>query len=288
MADEIINGIPTRLLGSTGVRVTALCVGGFHIGKDRDVNLGVQIIRTAIDEGINFLDNAWCYNGGLSENIMGQALQDGYREKVILMTKNHGRDGNTYTKQLEESLKRLKTDHIDLVQFHEIVNEGDPEKIFTQGAIEAAIKAKDEGKIRFIGFTGHRWPHLFREMLEYDFPWDTVQHPVNLLDAQYRSFTQEILPLLTARGIGAIGMKSLAGGSLLETGISAKDAIHYSLSLPIDTLVSGMDSVEVLEKNLNIVRNWFQLSAIVMDDLEQQASTFAADGHLEKYKKISK
>ena len=219
---------------------------------------------------------------------MGQALQDGYREKVILMTKNHGRDGNTYTKQLEESLKRLKTDHIDLVQFHEIVNEGDPEKIFTQGAIEAAIKAKDEGKIRFIGFTGHRWPHLFREMLEYDFPWDTVQHPVNLLDAQYRSFTQEILPPLTARGIGAIGMKSLAGGSLLETGISAKDAIHYSLSLPIDTLVSGMDSVEVLEKNLNIVRNWFQLSAIVMDDLEQQASTFAADGHLEKYKKISK
>ncbi|MDF1514186.1 MAG: aldo/keto reductase, partial [Anaerolineae bacterium] len=228
MTNERINELPARLLGSTGLRVTALAVGGFHIGKARDSALGIRIIRTAIDEGINFLDNAWCYNGGLSETIMGQALQDGYREKVILMTKNHGRDSETYIRQLDESLQRLQTDYIDLVQFHEIVNEGDPEKIFTQGAIEAAIKAREQGKIRFIGFTGHRWPQLFKQMLAYEFDWDTVQHPTNLLDAKYRSFTQEILPILKARGIGAIGMKSLASGNVLETGISAEKAISYA------------------------------------------------------------
>jgi aryl-alcohol dehydrogenase-like predicted oxidoreductase len=283
--DGRVNGIPTRILGSTGVRVTILCVGGYHIGKNHDTKLGVQIIRKAIDEGINFLDNAWCYNDGDSERIMGQALRGGYRDKVFLMTKNHGRDGGTYTKQLEESLNRLQTDMIDLVQFHEIVNEGDPEKILTQGPIEAALRAKDAGKIRFIGFTGHRWTYLFRQMLDHDFQWDTVQHPTNLLDAHYRSFTQEILPILKERGIGAIGMKSLAGGPLLETGISAKDAIHYSLSLPIDTLVSGMDSVEVLNKNLEIVRNWSPLSDEDKVQLLQSAAPFAVDGHLERYKR---
>ena len=149
MADtERINGIPTRLLGSTGVRVTALCVGGYHIGKNRDTALGVRIIRTAIDEGINFLDNAWCYNKGESERIMGHALQDGYRDKVFLMSKNHGRDASTYNEQLEESLHRLQTDHIDLVQFHEIVNEGDPDKIFAQGAIEAAVNITFERSLQ--------------------------------------------------------------------------------------------------------------------------------------------
>ena len=283
--EKRINGIPTRFLGSTGVSVTVLCVGGYHIGKDRDSKKGVRIIRTAIDEGINFLDNAWCYNGGLSERIMGKALQDGYRDKVFLMTKNHGRDGKTYTKQLEESLKRLKADTIDLVQFHEIVNEGDPEKIFTQGAIEAAVKAKEAGKIRFIGFTGHRWPHLFRQMLDYDFAWDTVQHPVNLLDAHYRSFTQGILPILKARGIGAIGMKSLAGGELLKTTITASEAIRYSLSQPIDSLVSGMDSIDFLNKNLEIVRSWTPLSQEEKTKLEQKSSSFAEDGRLERYKR---
>ncbi|TFG73522.1 MAG: aldo/keto reductase [Anaerolineales bacterium] len=278
------NGIPTRILGSTGVRVTVLGVGGYHIGKNRNTKLGVQIIRTAIDEGINFLDNAWCYNGGKSETILGKALRDGYRAKVFLMTKNHGRDGKTYTKQLEKSLKRLQTDTIDLVQFHEVINEGEPDKIFTLGAIEAALKAREQGKIRFIGFTGHRWPHLFRQMLDYDFPWDTVQHPTNLLDIHYRSFTLEILPILKERGIGAIGMKSLASGNLLETGISAKDAISYALSLPIDTLVSGIDSVEVLYKNLEIARKWTPLTAEEKEQLTQKAAPFAGDGHLEHYK----
>jgi predicted aldo/keto reductase-like oxidoreductase len=267
------------------VRVTVLCVGGFHIGKARDVELGVRIIRTAIDEGINFLDNAWCYNNGLSECIMGEALQNGYRDKVFLMTKNHGRDGEKYIRQLEDSLRRLKTDYIDLVQFHEIVNKGDPEKLFTQGSIEAALKARDEGKIKYIGFTGHRWPYLFQQMLSYDFTWDTVQFPTNLLDANYRSFTNQILPIVKERSIGMIGMKSLAGGNLLETGITAKDAIGYALSLPIDSLVSGLDSVEVLQKNLEIVRKWSPLSDVEKERLVKKAAPFAVNGVLEKYKK---
>jgi predicted aldo/keto reductase-like oxidoreductase len=281
---ERVNGIPTRLLGSTGERVTVLCVGGYHIGKDRDTELGVRVIRTAIDEGINFLDNAWCYNQGESERIMGHALQDGYRDKVFLMTKNHGRDAATYNEQLEESLKRLQTDYVDLVQFHEVISEGIPDQIFSHGAIEAAIKAREAGKIRFIGFTGHRWPHLFRQMLDHDFAWDTVQFPANLLDAQYRSFTGEILPILKKRGIGAIGMKSLAGGELLKTGIYAQDAIRYALSLPIDSLVSGMDSTELLAKNLETARNWAPLSDKEKEKLLAQAAPFAADGHLEQYK----
>jgi predicted aldo/keto reductase-like oxidoreductase len=200
------------------------------------------------------------------------------------MTKNHGRDGETYTKQLEESLKRLQVDYIDLVQFHEIMNDSDPESIFTQGAIEAALKAREDGKLRFIGFTGHRWPHLFRQMLDFDFPWDTVQHPTNLLDVHYRSFTKEILPILKKRRIGAIGMKSLAGGELLKTDITAQDAIRYTLSLPIDSLVSGIDSLDILHKNLEIVRSWQPLTKTEMTALEEKSVPFAADGHLERYK----
>lgn len=191
------------------------------MGQARDPQLGIHIIRTAINEGINFLDNAWCYNDGESERIMGLALRDGYREKVFLMTKNHGRDGATFRHQLDESLKRLQTDHIDLLQFHEIIHEGEPDRILSEGAIEEAIRAREKGKIRLIGFTGHRWPHLFQQMLEKDFEWDTVQMPTNLLDYHYRSFTKEILPILVERGIGIIGMKGLGGsGARILVGIS--------------------------------------------------------------------
>ena len=286
MADlKRLNGIPTRLLGATGVRVTVLCVGGYHIGKPQARKLGVRIIRTAIDEGINFLDNAWCYNRGESERIMGHALRDGYRDKVFLMSKNHGRDGETYTRQLEESLQRLQTDMIDLVQFHEINDQGIPAKIFDQGVIEAALKAKQAGKIRFIGFTGHRWPHLHLEMLGRDFPWDTVQFPTNLLDVQFRSFTQRVLPVLKRRGIGAIGMKSLAGGNLTDTGVSAADAIRFSLSQPIDSLVSGIDSLEILAENLETARSWSPMSDEEQQRLLDQTEPFAGDLVIEHYKK---
>ena len=279
-----INGIPTRLLGSTGVRVTVLGVGGYHIGKDRDPQRGVRIIRTAIDEGINFLDNAWCYNGGLSERIMGLALRDGYRDKVFLMTKNHGRDAATFDSQLEDSLHRLQTDCIDLVQFHEVIHDDIPGQIYRRGAIEAALRARDAGKLRFIGFTGHRWPRLHLEMLEGGFAWDTVQFPANLLDAQFRSFTRQVLPVLKARGIGAIGMKSLAGGQLLQTAVSAPDAIGYALTLPIDTLVSGMDSLERLRQNLETVRAWTPQDETQQRALLDTVAAAAAGGHLERYK----
>jgi len=283
---EPINGIPTRILGKTGVRVTVLCVGGYHLGKSRNTQLGVRIIRTAIDEGINFLDNAWCYNDGESERIMGHALQDGYREKVFLMTKNHGRDAATFRRQLDESLERLQTDHIDLLQFHEIIHDGEPDRIFSEGAIEAAIQAREEGKIRFIGFTGHRWPHLFKQMLAKDFEWDTVQMPTNLLDYHYRSFTKEILPILVERGIGTIGMKSLGGTGtrILKAGISAQEAISYALSLPVHTLVSGMDSLEVLAQNLEIVRDWRPLTDEEQNQLLERVAPLAINGRLEHYK----
>ena len=285
---ERINDIPTQILGRTGVRVTVLCVAGYHMGKTRDTQLGIRIIRTAIDEGINFLDNAWCYNDGESERIMGLALRDGYREKVFLMTKNHGRDGATFRRQLDESLKRLQTGYIDLLQFHEIIHEGEPDRIFSEGAIEEAIKAREEGKIRFIGFTGHRWPHLFRQMLEKDFEWDTVQMPTNLLDYHYRSFTKEILPILVERGIGIIGMKSLGGSGarILKSGITAQDAISYALSLPIHTLVSGLDSLEILSQNLEIVRNWKPLSDEERSTLLERIAPWATDGRLENYKTV--
>jgi len=215
---------------------------------------------------------------------MGDALKDGYREKVFLMTKNHGRDKLTFQRQLDDSLRRLQTDHIDLLQFHEIIHEGEPEQIFSQGAIEEAIEAREAGKIRFIGFTGHRWPHLFQEMLAKDFSWDTIQFPTNLLDAHFRSFTEQILPVARKRGIGIIGMKSLADGQMLKTEISPEEAITYVLSLPIDTLVSGIDSLEVLAQNLKIVRSWRPLSEDKRNTLLEKIAPIASDGHLEWYK----
>jgi uncharacterized protein len=280
---DTINGIPTRVLGATGERVTIIGVGGHHIGRGT-VELGVRIIRAAIDEGINFLDNAWCYHRGGSEEIMGQALKDGYREKVFLMTKNHGRDAATYRQQLEESLRRLGTETIDLVQFHEVIHEDEPTRLYNEGALEAAQQAREEGKIRYIGFTGHRWPHLFQQMLDGDAQWDTVQLPINVLDAHFRSFGQQILPQLVERGIGVIGMKSLAGGRMLQTDVPVHKAIAWSLSQPISTLVTGIDSLEVLEQNLNIARTFQPMSADEQEELLYMAEEPAADGHLERYK----
>jgi aryl-alcohol dehydrogenase-like predicted oxidoreductase len=278
------NGIPTRLLGATGERVSIIGVGGHHIGRPADAETGIRIIRTAIDEGITLLDNAWCYHDGRSEEIMGRALRDGYRQRAFLMTKNHGRDGETFRKQLDESLRRLQTDHIDLLQFHEIIHEGEPERIFTEGAIEAAVAAREAGKIRYIGFTGHRWPHLLRQMLSHEFAWDTLQMPVNLLDANYRSFAGEIMPIVQARHIGVIGMKSLAAGRIMRAGVSVHEAISYALSQPIATLVCGMESLAVLNQNLRLVRDWQPMDLDEQVRLRERVAGAAADGHLEDYK----
>jgi len=284
MASEPSSGIPTRLLGATRERVSIIGVGGHHIGRPADAETGIRIIRTAIDAGINLLDNAWCYHDGRSEEIMGRALRDGYRQRAFLMTKNHGRDGETFRQQLDESLRRLQTDHIDLLQFHEIIHEGEPDRIFSEGAIEAAVAARTAGKIRYIGFTGHRWPHLLKQMLAHEFQWDTLQMPVNLLDAHYRSFAAEVLPIAQARSIGVIGMKGLAAGRIMEAGVSVQEALSYALSQPIASLICGMESLEVLEQNLRIVRDWQPMDMEEQASLRDRVAAAAADGRLEEYK----
>lgn len=280
------NGIPTRVLGRTGAEVTVLGIGGHAICQQGWPEPGISIVRTAIDEGINFMDNAWCYHDGESEKTMGLALKDGYRHKVFLMTKNHGRDAVSFRRQLEESLRRLQTDYVDLLQFHEIVHDDEPQALFDQGAVAEAARARGEGKIRFIGFTGHRWPRLFRQMLDHDVSWDTVQMPTNVFDYQYRSFTLEILPLLKRRGIGVIGMKSLGGSGapFLQSGITAAEAISWALSLPIDTLVSGIDTLELLRQNLAIVRSWQPLNEREKSSLVERVRPWARNGELEYYK----
>ena len=284
------NGIPTRPLGSTGLRVTVLGVGGYHVGVAGGVQAGVRIVRTAIDEGINFLDNAWCYNQGRSEEIMGRALRGGYRRRVVLMTKNHGRDRATFRRQLDESLRRLGTDCIDVLQFHDIRDEREPRRLFEEGALEAAVEARDKGQVRFIGFTGHRHPRFLRAMLERDAArhglaeWDTVQLPINLLDAHYRSFLAEVVPILRRRGIGVIGMKSLCSGEILGAGVSPREAIRFALSRPIDVLVSGMDSLGVLRENLETVRSFSPMSEAESQALLDRVAPRAAGGRLERYK----
>jgi len=281
---ERVNGIPVRLLGGTGSSVTVIGIGGHTLGTLADRGEAIRIVRAAIDEGVNFMDNAWCYHGGVSEEIMGSALKGGYRDRVFLMTKNHGRDAATFRRQLEESLGRLRTDFVDLVQFHNIVREADPERLVSGGALDAALDARAAGKVRFIGFTGHHWPHLFQRMLDSGFGWDTVQLPVNPLDAHFRSFTSAVLPLLVERNIGVIGMKVFSGGSIFETGVSAGEAISYSLSLPVSTLVLGIDSVRQLAENLEIIRSWSPLPDGERQRILDRVAPWAGDGHLERYK----
>ena len=278
-----------RTLGKTGLEVSILGVGGYHIGKDHDIEFGTKLIRTAIDEGVNFMDNAWCYNQGVSETVMGHGLRDGFRERVVLMTKNHGRDGVTFTSHLEDSLRRLQTDHIDVLQLHEIIDEGDPEKIYGQGVFEAAEKAKEKGKFRFLGFTGHKWPKLFKEMLAGDYDWQTSQLPANLLDYHYRSFLGEIVPLLKERNVGIIGMKSLAGNgeNMFKTGVTASEAMRYSLSLPIHTLISGMDTVKIVKENCALARSFTPMADDERKALIEKVAPFAQDGSLEGYKETT-
>ena len=261
------NGIPTRPLGTTGVEVSMLCLGGFHLSVPPE-DEAIRIIHTAIDNGITFMDNAWEYADHESERRMGAALaQDGYRDKVFLMTKNcaHDRTAANSMVKLEESLRRLRTDHLDLWQIHEVVWPDDPERIYAPGgAAEAMLKAKEDGKVRFIGFTGHKSPAIFRRMLSEGFPWDTLQMPVSVMDANFNSFQREIFPLAQEQGIGVIGMKSLAAGHLFEdpaVAISAEEAIRYALSQPIASLCTGVDSMAVLEQNLRIAREFVPMTA---------------------------
>jgi predicted aldo/keto reductase-like oxidoreductase len=261
------SGIPMRPLGSTGVEVSMLCLGGFHLSVP-SAEEATRIIHTAIDNGITFMDNAWEYADNESERRMGAALaQDGYRNKVFLMTKNcaHDRTAANSMVKLEESLRRLQTDYLDLWQIHEVTWPDDPERIYAPGgAAEAMLQAKEQGKVRFIGFTGHKSPAIFRRMLAQGFPWDTLQMPVSVMDANFNSFQREVFPLAQEQGIGVIGMKSLAAGHLFEDpaiDITAEEAIRYALSQPIASLCTGVDSMAVLEQNLRIARDFVPMTA---------------------------
>ena len=282
-------GMPVRELGRTGLTVSIIGFGGGHcVRPDIDEKTTVRLIQEAIDAGVTFMDNAWEYAGGESERRMGVALE-GRRDKVVLMTKVCARDRITAEKQLEDSLRKLRTDVIDVWQFHEVNYDNDAEWIFRpDGAIEAAVAAREAGKVRFIGFTGHKSPHILARMLAQDFDWDTCQMPVNVLDAHYRSFQREALPVLQERGIGVIGMKSLGGrGQIVrEVGLTAEQCRGYALSLPISTLVCGIQSDADLQQDLAIARDFEPFSAAQMQALEAQVYDEATDGRHEWFKSM--
>lgn len=283
------SGIPRRPLGKTGVEVSALCLGGYHLGSASSESEATRIVHEAIDAGINFFDNAWEYHKGKSEEWMGKALEGGRRKNVVLMTKvcSHGRDAKVAMEQLEESLRRLKTDYLDLWQIHEVIYENDPDLHFAKGgAVEALELAKKQGKVRFIGFTGHKHPSVHMKMLSRNFPFDACQLPLNCFDATFRSFEQEVLPELNRRGIAPLGMKSLGGaGDPVKKGIvTANEALRYAMSLPVASTVSGIDSLEVLRQNLGIARGFTPMSPEEMAAVRTKCAGAAADGRYELYK----
>ena len=282
--------MPTRELGRTGERVSVVGLGGFHLGSIPDEQESIRLIRTAIDNGINFMDNSWDYHGGVSEIRMGKALKDGYRERVFLMTKIDGRTREAAAQQMHESLRRLQVDVIDLLQFHEIIRMDDPGRIFAQGgAMEAVMEARDAGKVRYIGFTGHKDPDIHLEMLgvafTHGFTFDTVQMPLNVMDAHYRSFQQKVLPVLLEHDIGVLGMKPLAAGKLLKTGtITAVEALHYAMNLPASVVITGCESLEVLQQAIHAARSFSPLSEAEVSLLLARTAEAAEGGEYERFK----
>jgi aryl-alcohol dehydrogenase-like predicted oxidoreductase len=286
--------IPYRTLGRTGERVSAIGLGGWHLALERvDEQLSLRIIRTAIDRGINFLDNCWDYNDGASETRMGKALRDGYRQKVFLMTKIDGRSYAEATRQLDQSLERLETDCIDLVQHHEILRYDDPHRIFDEeGANRALVDAQRAGKIRYIGFTGHKDPHIHLYMLdvarEHGFLFDTVQMPLNVMDAHYRSFGKLVLPELVRQGIGVLGMKPMANGIILKSKtVSPVECLRYALNLPTSVVITGVDSMEILDQACEAARTFRPLSDLELTALLSKTAKAAARGEFEPFKTSS-
>ncbi len=280
--------IPQRPLGNTGALVSVLALGGSHLGDIRDQGEAVSIVHEAIDAGVTFFDNAWEYHDGRSELVLGEALR-GKRDRVFLMTKvcTHGRDKRVGLTQLHESLRRLRTDHLDLWQIHECVYDSDPDHHFAPGGVvEALDEAKRQGKVRFVGFTGHKDPEIHLRMLASGYPFDTVQMPLNCFDATFRSFEQRVLPELGRRGIAVIGMKSLGGGGYpVRAGVvTAPEALRYAMSLPVATVVSGVDGRDVLRQNLAVARGFTPLSPPEMAELRTRVAPSAADGRFELYK----
>lgn len=282
--------MPYRQLGRTGERVSALGLGGYHVGVQHDPAESIRLIRTAIDNGVNFMDNSWDYNNGASEQRMGDALKDGYRKKVLLMTKIDGRSKQSYQQQLEDSLRRLQTDTIDLVQFHEIIRIEDPDRIFAPGgALEAALEAKKAGKLRYIGFTGHKDPLIHLRTLEvarqHNFHFDTVQMPINVMDAHFRSFNKQVIPVATEQGIGVLAMKIFAGRAILQSKtVEPMEALRYALSQNVSVVITGMDSMEILQQGLTAARTFKPLTASEQAALLARTRDAAMTGQYEPFK----
>lgn len=283
-----------RILGSTGERVSAIGLGGWHLSLPHvDEPLSLRIVRSAIDHGINFMDNSWDYGEGASEIRMGKALRDGYRDRVFLMTKIDGRSKQAATRQLDESLRRLQTDHIDLVQHHEVLRYEDPTRIFDdEGANAALLEARRAGKLRYIGFTGHKDPRIHLYMLEvareHGFTFDTVQMPLNVMDAHYRSFEKLVLPELVRQNIGILGMKSIANGLILRSHtVTAVECLRYALSLPTSVVITGCDSMAILDQALDVARTFRPLSEADVSALLAKTAEAASHGEFELFKTTS-
>jgi aryl-alcohol dehydrogenase-like predicted oxidoreductase len=286
--------IPRRTLGRTGEKVSMVGLGGSHIGKQSDEQESLRIIRTALDEGLNFLDNSWDYNDGQSEIRMGKALRDGYRQKAFLMTKIDGRTKQSAAQQLEESLQRLQVDHVDLLQFHEIIRMEDPDRIFAPGgALEAVLEAKQAGKLRYIGFTGHKSPDIHLKMLAtakaHQFHFDTVQMPLNVMDAHYESFEKKVLPVALEQHVGVLGMKPMGDHIILDSkAVSPIECLHYAMSLPVSVVITGCDSLPILEQALKAARTFQPLAAPQVAALLARTAPAAREGKYELYKTSQK
>jgi predicted aldo/keto reductase-like oxidoreductase len=282
--------IPRRRLGRTGVEVSMLGLGGHHIGRPKAEQDGIRLVRMAIDHGITFLDNCWDYNEGKSEERMGKALRDGYRQRAFLMTKLDGRTRDSAAQQLEQSLARLQTDVIDLVQIHEVIRMADAERCFAAGgAMEALLAAKKAGKLRFIGFTGHKDPaihlHMLRIGLAHGFTFDTVQMPINVMDAHFRSFQKDVVPVCLEHKIGVLGMKSMGDGILLKSGaVSPRECLRYALSAPTSVVITGCESVEILQQAIDVGTHFTPLTASEKAALLAKTAPLAKEGKFELFK----
>jgi len=280
--------IPMRKFGKADVQISALGLGGHHLGAAKDEKSAIEIVHRAVDGGITFFDNCWEYNRGKSESWLGLGLK-GLRDKAFVMTKvcTHGRDGSLATQMLEQSLRRLQTDHLDLWQIHGVSYPNDPALFIRKGgAAEALLKAKEQGKVRFLGFTGHKDPDLHLAMLDTGFPFDAVQMPLNPFDATFMSFEQKVLPVLQQRGIAALGMKPIGGhGEPVQSGaLTASEALRYAMSLPVATTISGVEEMHILEQNLQIAQNFTPMTPEEMQALRERCRKYAGDGKFELYK----
>jgi aryl-alcohol dehydrogenase-like predicted oxidoreductase len=287
---ESRNGIPYRTLGRSGEKVSLIGLGGYHLGNQTDPQDSVRIIRAGLDEGVNFLDNCWDYNGGESEIRMGNALRDGYRQKAFLMSKIDGRTKTAAASQINESLRRLQTDRIDLLQFHEVIRDTDPDRIFADGGgMEAVLEAQKAGKIRFIGFTGHKSPDIHLKMLDtaakHGFRFDGVQMPLNVMDAHFNSFEKKVLPVLLKNDIGVLGMKPMGDHIILESKTAtAVECLHYAMNLPTSVVVTGCDSLPILQQALQAVRSFQPLDSSQVGALLAKTAKAAEAGQFELYK----